>query len=203
MVHSNTIVIVGPNRGDYKIARLCAQHTEAWLIEPMPDAVAWHRMHNQCDNVHVVQAACGVTPGRSVMTLYNGGLSSSLGRCTAQAREVFSDYDLDPQGTIEVDVINLAEYLESQGVTAIRTLMIDAQGMDLGILGTMRQWLAERRIKTIICEVDHDCFRHYDDTPPNNRSAFMEFMAQYPWYEYQHNPADDNKAQADLCWILS
>lgn len=199
-----TIVIVGPHAGDMEIARLCEDHTEVWLIEPMPDPVQWLREHNgKNPNVHIVQAACGERSGKAIMTVYNNGLSSSLGKCTDQAVELYSKYDLSEQGIIEVDVINLCEFLESNGITEIETLFTDSQGMDLAILKTMESWLERGSIQTIICESDYDGFRHYDGVPANNVSDFLRYMSQFPQYEFRPDESKMHLLQPDLKWVLT
>ena len=194
-------VIIGPNKGDCEMQSQIGGHHEYYLFEPMPDAAQWLSDNNSDSMVHVVQAACGIHTGRSTMNMYNNGLSSSLGICTDQAREVYAGYDLTHAGTLEVDVVNVYEYLTGCGVNEITTLLTDAQGMDLVILKTMSPWLQSRRIQTIICEADNDVFRHYDDLPSNRVSDFDAFMQAFPWYrrvdDYQPEIANPN-----LKWIL-
>lgn len=196
-----TLVIVGPNKGDSTIQELGKNHHEAWLFEPMPDAAEWLRANNNCQQVHIIQAACGLVNGTAKMTIYNGGLSSSLGECTQQARETYSQFDLSAQGEIEVDVVNLSEFLEANGVSEIETLLIDAQGMDLAILGTMQKWLESGRIKTVICEADQDGFRHYNNLPDNSVSGFMAFMSKFQ-YRFNSELTNLTLCQPDLRWDL-
>ena len=46
---------------------------------------------------------------------------------------------------IEIDTINLAEYLSDQGVDYIDFYLSDAQGSDLNILKTMQSYIDEKR----------------------------------------------------------
>jgi hypothetical protein len=135
------------------------------------------------------------------MNLYNNGLSSSLGVCTDQARELYTGHDLTHAGTLEVDVVNLYEYLTGCGLEAITTLHTDAQGMDLAILKTMTPWLESRRIRSIICEADHNLFRHYDYLPSNQVADFDNFMQAFPWYRRVDDQTSEI-ASPNLKWNL-
>lgn len=195
------IVIVGPHKGDRIISDLCSRHHEVYLFEPMPEAAKWLAKYNDDPLIHVIEAACGSTAGRQPMNIYNRGLSSSLGVCTAQARDAFAEANLALAGTFEVEVVNLFDYLRDKGLDGFETLLTDAQGMDLEILKTLSPWLSERKIRTIICEADSDGFRHYDGLPSNNESDFHDFMASFPWYRCT-TPLKRPKYNPDLSWEL-
>tara|TARA_R110000868_G_scaffold293213_1_gene553723 strand:+ start:1208 stop:1819 length:612 start_codon:yes stop_codon:yes gene_type:complete len=194
------IVVVGPNMGDNMIRDLCDEHHEIYFFEPMPDAAKWLKEHNDHPTIHVIQAACGAENGAATMNVYNNGLSTSFGVCTTQAQAAYTGVDLELQGTIEVEVLNAYDYLIGLGIDEVETFMTDAQGMDLEILRTMEPWLASRKIRTIICEADHDQFRHYHGVPRNNVADFIKFMAQFPWYRF--GEYDGRRCNPDLKWQL-
>jgi FkbM family methyltransferase len=194
-------VIIGPNKGDRDMGRHVSNHDEYYCFEPMPDAAQWLSEKNQHPMIHVIEAACGIQTGRATMNMYNNGLSSSLGVCTEQAREVYAGCDLTHAGTLDVDVVNAYEYLTECGVKEITTLLTDAQGMDLAILKTMAPWLESKRIQVIICEADNNAFRHYDDLPSNQVADFDEFMHAFPWYRRVDDYPPDT-ANPNLKWNL-
>ena len=178
---------------------LCDGHEEIWFFEPMPDAANWLAENNQDPRIYVIQAACGTKSQRRTMTVYNGGLSSSFGVCTEQARRCYSNHNLLAEGEIVVDVVNVYEYLTAIGIDELETLATDAQGMDLEILKTVSPWLKDGKIGTVICEADRDGFRHYDEVPPNNVADFHEFMTGFPAYEFAGHT--DAMFNPDLMWI--
>lgn len=202
-MNERVFVCVGPNRGDAAMLQLMQGHTRFFLFEPLPEAAAWLRQHNAhlMSIFHVVEAACGETEGRATLTVYNEhGVSSSLGRCTEQARERYAQADLREQGQIEVDVINLCKFMQMANVREIETLMVDAQGMDLAILKTMRPYFERRAVRRVIHEVDGDGFRHYDGTPDNSLCGAMEYMGSLG-YRPQVLP-ERNDFNFDLEWRL-
>lgn len=198
-------VCVGPNRGDREMLQLLQGHTRFFMFEPLPDAAQYLREQNTkaAAFFHVIQAACGDTEGKATLTVYNhNGVSSSLGKCTQQAREMYSGVNLLEQDTLEVDVINLCKFMTLAGVHQIETLLIDAQGMDLAILKTMRPYLERRAIRRIIHEIDGDGFRHYDGLPDNSLAGALAFMGQFDGYESRAMP-DRNGFNFDLEWRLT
>lgn len=197
-------VCVGPNRGDIDMLRQLQGHDRFFMFEPLPEAAEYLRQHNQhiSDIFHVVQAACGDVEGKAKLTVYNhDGVSSSLGVCTAQAREMYPQADLEPQRSVEVEVVNLCSFMGWVGVQQIETLMIDAQGMDLAILKTMRPYLERRAIRRIIHEIDVDGFKHYDGLPDNSLAGVMAFMGEVGGYQPTILP-ERNEFNFDLEWRL-
>jgi FkbM family methyltransferase len=197
-------VCVGPNRGDPEMLQLLQGHSRFWMFEPLPDAAAWLREKNAniADVFHVIEAACGPATCRAKLRQYNTcGVSSSLGVCTEQARQFYPQADLTEQGEIEVQVINLCEFLEHAGVKQIQTLVTDAQGMDLAILKTMEPYFRRRAVQRVIHETDADGFRHYDGLPDNSLSGAVAYMEQFGCYRPSRMP-DRNNFNFDLDWRL-
>ena len=198
-------VCVGPNRGDLAMLELMQGHDRFYLFEPLPDAADYLRRHNAHlqDIFHVVEAACGDAEGMQTLTVYNHeGVSSSLGVCTDQAREMYPQADLTKKEQLEVQVVNLCGFLEWAGVRQIETLMIDAQGMDLTILKTMRPYLERKAVRRVIHEIDVDGFRHYDGLPDNSLSGAVAYMEQFGGYQPYRLP-DRNNFNFDLEWRLA
>lgn len=198
-------VCVGPNRGDSEMLQLLQGHARFFMFEPLPSAAQYLREQNAhlAAFFHVVEAACGDVEGKAKLTVYNrNGVSSSLGKCTSQARQMYQGVDLLEQEEVEVDVINLCTFMQLAGVPQIETLLIDAQGMDLAILKTMRPYLERRAIRHIVHEVDVDGFKHYDGLPDNSLSAAMQYMGEFGGYQPRVLP-DRNGFNFDLEWRLT
>jgi FkbM family methyltransferase len=204
-MNERVFVCVGPNRGDSEMLKLLQGHTRFFMFEPLPEAAAYLRQHNAhlAAFFHVVEAACGDTEGRATLTVYNqNGVSSSLGKCTQQARQMYQGVDLMEQNQIEVDVINLCKFMTMAGVDRIETLLIDAQGMDLAILKTMRAYLERRAIRRIIHEIDGEGFKHYDGLPDNSLAGAMDFMIEVGGYQPRVLP-ERNGFNFDMEWRLT
>jgi hypothetical protein len=80
--------------------------------------------------------------------------------------------------------------------------MIDAQGMDLAILKTMRPFFERRAVRRVIHEIDVDGFRHYDGLPDNSLSGAVQYMEQFGSYQPYRLP-DRNDFNFDLEWRLT
>lgn len=205
MTTEKVFVCVGPNRGCAETARLLHGHDRFFMFEPLPDAAQWLREQNShvSDIFHVVEAACGETTSRAKMRIYNEhGASSSLGVCTDQARQMYPQADLTEQAEIEVQVVNLCDFLQWAGVEQIETLVTDAQGMDLAILKTMQPYFERRAIRCVVHETDADGFRHYDGLPDNSLSAAEAYMNQFGCYRPSRLPGR-NDFNFDMEWRLA
>lgn len=197
-------VCVGPNRGDSNLAKLLAGHDRFIMFEPHPEAAAWLRDRNAAaaDRFHVVEAACSLAWGQQQLHLYNtNGVSSSLGRCTSQIQDLYQHVDLSHQGSILVQTVHLGEWLEMHAIETIKTLVIDAQGMDLAILKTLEPYLRRRAIARIIHEVDADGVQSYDLNFDNSYSAAVAFMESIGGYTHGRMPHCNNW-NFDIEWIL-
>jgi FkbM family methyltransferase len=178
-----TLVVVGANIGGEKIENLCYLHERAYLFEPYgPAAEKLRQTAGKIPGVEVIEAACDVETGRRQMNVYNQfGLSSSFGEITQQAMNAYGNFDLSLRGQVEVQTFNLAEWLSERHIENVRTLCVDAQGMDLAILKTLFSWFRDARIGQVQCEVDADDFQHYVGTPNNQQSDVLEYMASFPY----------------------
>lgn len=204
-MNERVFVCVGPNKGDMSMLQIMQGHDRFYMFEPLPEAADYLRRKNahMTDIFHVVQAACGEADGMRTLTVYNhDGVSSSLGVCTEQARQMYPQADLCQKEQLEVHVVNLCSFLEWAGVKQIETLMIDAQGMDLAILKTMRPFFERRAVRRVIHEIDVDGFRHYDGLPDNSLSGAVQYMEQFGSYQPYRLP-DRNDFNFDLEWRLT
>jgi FkbM family methyltransferase len=187
--------------------RLVSEHDRTFIFEPLPDAVDVLRKYYAPQTTVVVKAACAEKIGYADFQVYNrNGLSSSIGTMTAQATVRYRNYDLSLVEKLRVRTVNLCEFLQdydqaSECVTnELETLMIDAQGMDLTVLKTMKPFLERYAIKTIQCEADGLGFTHYDGLPSNSEADFMDFMSQFPQYEFS-KVEGRNDFNPDLRWV--
>ena len=201
---TGTLVYVGANIGGEHLDKLIEKHERCYLFEPQPFAAEKLRQTvGKLEGVEVIQAACGADEGLFDLTIYNEmGLSSSLGKMTQQAKDSFSDFDLEEREIIKVNVWNLLEWLEANGIETIETLVIDAQGMDLTILKTLSPLIETGAIQNIQCEADGVGFTHYEGLPSNSETEFQEFMSQFGWYTGDRADGRLN-IQPDLIWKLT
>lgn len=194
MVNFTRLVFVGP--GNTKDAGEWIEiHDDCVLIEPHPDMAEYcRRSFPECT---VVESACVGRPGPRTLMHYNNGLSSSVGTLTRQARQCYDYVDWTLEGTTHVAGERLPDILDRLGVDYITSLVIDAQGMDLSILKTMRNWLRAGSIDFIQAESFHPEFRHYDGVPANDFVNHMRFMRRY---DYDPERLDTTRLSPNIRW---
>lgn len=199
MSELSTLVFVGSNTSR-DLINWVDVHDRSILIEPLPHCVEVLR-EKFGDKVEVIECACGDVDAEDVpFHVYNhNGLSSSLGVMRQEAVDEYSGHDLALQDTIAVRVRRLPDILEELGVDHITTLAIDAQGMDLAILKTMKEWLSDSRVDLVRAESDAEGFRHYDGVPDNSRAAHIDFMSALPYSDITATASRGEK-NPDLTW---
>ena len=196
-------IIVGPNRIGRDLGEVVLSHRKTVLFEPLPDACEFMAEQvRDCPGVTIIQAACGLENEKANFNVYNeNGASSSLGTCTSEAQSLYDGYDLSRQAVIEVNVINLGDWLTRNGIERIDTLVTDAQGMDLTIAKTIESWFSRSLVGTAQFESDGGGFRMYDGLPDNSEEGFDAFFAEYPQYQKSKLP-DRVPWNPDLVWTL-
>ncbi|MCA9682302.1 MAG: FkbM family methyltransferase [Myxococcales bacterium] len=140
------VVDAGANIGYYTLlaARLVGPTGHVYAFEPEPEAVALLRRNvalNGYDNVTVVPKALGREAGTLQLFL---------------AKKNRGDHRIyDPSGkreAIDVEVVALDDYLETQGVTHVDLMKIDTQGAECTILAGAQRLIANHPELAIIME---------------------------------------------------
>lgn len=102
----------------------------------------------------------------------NGGESSSVG--------IFDENfpnDIEIEKTINVQSINLYDFIQNNNIKYINDYISDIQGMDLEVLKTLKPLIDQKKIYTITCEVTKDRYRNiYKDLPDNSESGFKALL---------------------------
>jgi FkbM family methyltransferase len=168
-----TLVWVGPNC-TRDVTEIAKNFNRVVLFEPLPEVC--QRLKQMLPGATVVEAACSDAKGTATLRTYNRqGLSSSLYEVTDQARQKFGFVDWDKTETVEVDTVNLGDWLDENGIGEIKMMIVDAQGMDLRILKTVEQRLKDKTIGMLQTECDDQGFQHYQDSD-NSLKSQREFM---------------------------
>jgi len=58
--------------------------------------------------------------------------------------------------TVRLKTTNLNTFLKEEGIVEVDFLLTDLEGSDLLVITTIKDWLAERKIKVLQCEVEPD-----------------------------------------------
>ena len=187
----STAVYVGANIGQ-GVESLRGTYDRIICFEPCPEAFATlTERFGSDDGVELVEAACGQSAYRAPLHIYGEvGMCSSLGVMAGGASERYPDWDLSAGGTAYVDVVHLGDWLAILGIDRVDMLIIDAQGMDLAILDTVRPMLERGAIGKVQCEVFADGFTHYDGLPDNSKKAHRAFFSELPYGHLVAAPCD-------------
>ena len=151
---------VGANRG-HQLSNNLKGYDRVFGFEPNPKAFVHltNRVGNN-DHVHLINAACGERTGKQTFYITPNEVSSSLGVVNQP-----KDHPQQPCDRIEVDVINLQEFLDEHNVNHIDYYISDAQGSDLTILTTIKRLIDNRKIRELMIETEADnvcCYKHAD-----------------------------------------
>ena len=197
-------VYVGAHRGAGVARVLAAAPDQAYRVvafEPSPDALrhleARFRSHPR---IEIVPAA--VVPDAQatpVVTLFrftpDGGSDSLAPAVTQSVADTLAPAYPDgaahfaPRGSLAVPAVDLPSELRRFGAerVGLDMLILDAQGVDLSIVRSLRSMLARGLIRRIVAEVDRDGLPHYTGFDPalriggNSLAEWREFMAGLPY----------------------
>lgn len=154
-----TIVYVGASDGG-SLKNIIDQNNDdliqVYAFEPSPqNFVELTSKLGDYDNVELVNAACGLENGKSTLYITRYENSSSIGKINHEFLNTENKvYGAEILKTIEIDMINLYDYLTSKGVTEVDSLITDCQGSDLNVLSTIIN--TDIKIHNITCETHNN-----------------------------------------------
>ena len=102
---------------------------------------------------------------------------------------------------VKLKTTNLNTFLEEEGITEIEFLLTDLEGSDLLVLTTMKDWMKEKRIKMIQCEVEPNHMPCKYSKLNNKLSGFDELLGDN--YQLIANYQDmPHYFSVDYRWLL-
>jgi FkbM family methyltransferase len=158
------ILDVGANKGQTsKRYRSTFPTAEIYCFEPFPDSIAELQKQFSADGkIHIVSKA--VAQQRGVATFYVNefdATNSLLPRPTSDRR--YYPKSAGPKETIEVEVIDLDEFVKASDIPTIDILKFDIQGGELNALHGAKSILAAGGISLIYTEIMF--IPHYQGAP--------------------------------------
>ena len=172
-----TLVYVGANTG-FSLWELFGEFDSVYVFEPDPEMYdQLKRRYRNFEWVTLVNAACSDKKGKSNFYVTKNRVASSLGNPSDKFVEGYKRHDSGSTviKEIEVDTINLGEYLSEQGVEFIDLYFSDCQGSDLNVLKTMKAFIDEKKIGEMYIETHGDGTQIYMGLD-NQLSGFKKLL---------------------------
>lgn len=170
-----TLVYVGANFGN-SLWNMIQDYDKVYAFEADPEIFKeLRRRFRQFEWVTLVNAACADKKGKSKFYVTPNKASSSLSIVSTLTHP--EDHPQRQYMQIEVDTINLYEYLLEEGVEFIDFYQSDIQGSDLNVLKTMKPFIDERKISKMFIETHGDNLYIYDGLY-NQFQGFKDLLEQ-------------------------
>ena len=151
----STLVYVGANVG-VSLWSLFDKFDKVYVFEPDPEMFSeLKRKYKQFEWVTLINAACSDKKGTAKFYVTGNRVSSGLAETSKEFQKVQGENGSTLK-EIDVDTINLGDYLKSQEVDFIDLYYSDCQGSDLTILKTMKKFIDEKKIGETFIETHAD-----------------------------------------------
>ena len=183
----STLVYVGANVGN-ALWELIDKFDRVYAFEAVPEIFQHLKTRFRSFDankkggwVTLVNAACADKKGKAKFFVTPNLVSSSLSKVSSTTHD--EDHPQRQSTEIEVDTINLAEYLAEEGVEHIDLYLSDIQGSDLNVLKTIKPFIDEGRIDQLYLETHGDNLYIYDGLD-NQFQGFKDLLGEN--YEFVH-----------------
>lgn len=178
----STLVYIGANTG-YTLWSLFDKFDKVYAFEPDPEMFSeLSRKYRQFEWVTLVNSACSLEDGEATFYVTGNRVASSLGDGSKQFKERYG-HSAEVIKEINVKTLNLSNYLKNEGVEFIDLYFSDAQGSDLNILTTMKDYIDNKKIGEMFIETHGDGSEIYHGLD-NQYSNFKKLLDEN--YEFVH-----------------
>ena len=177
----STLVYVGANVGG-SLWSMFQQYDSVYVFEPNPEIFSQLKnTYNAYGWVNLVNAACSESNGKAKFYVTPNSVSSSLNIVSTSTHP--EDHPQRNFKEIEVNTINLYDYLTEAGVDYIYYYLSDAQGSDLNILKTLTPFIDNKKIGEMFIETHGNGLYLYDNLY-NQFNGFKEILCKN--YKFMH-----------------
>jgi len=177
----STLVYVGANVGS-SLWEMFDKYDSVYVFEPDPEMFSQlKRRFEQFEWVNLINAACSEKKGKTKFFITPNRVSSSLSVVSTSTHD--EDHPQRNFREIEVNTINLFEYLTENGVEYIDYYLSDTQGSDLNILKTLKPFIDDKKIGEMYIETHGNGLYLYDELD-NQLDGFKELLSEN--YKFVH-----------------
>lgn len=178
----STLVYVGANVG-HSFGRILRHFDKVYAFEPDPEMFSQlENRYGSMENVTLVNAACSTEDGEATLYITGNRVATSLGDGSNGFKSVHG-FNAEVIKTITVKTINLYNYLKEEGVDVIHLYVSDAQGSDLNILKTMKEYIDSGSIGELFLETHGNGSFLYEGLD-NQFNGFKELLSDN--FEFVH-----------------
>jgi len=167
-----TLVYVGANTGN-SLWGIFDKFDKVYAFEPDPEIFdQLKRRFRQFEWVTLINAACSLEDGKSHLHVHPNRVSSSLSEIDVD------QYGGDPtEGIVEIETINLFNFLKKENVDFIDLYYSDCQGSDLNVLSTIKEYVDDKKIGEMFIETHGDGIFLYKGLD-NQFSSFKKLLSE-------------------------
>tara|TARA_R100000027_G_scaffold35649_2_gene26196 strand:+ start:189 stop:917 length:729 start_codon:yes stop_codon:yes gene_type:complete len=175
----STLVYLGANTG-FSLYQIFDKYDQVYAFEPDPEMFSQLKSKmGQFEWVTLVNAACSTEKGRTNFYVTSNRVASSLGSPSDEFVEAYKRHDSGSTviKEIEVETVNLGEFLKQEGIEFIDLYVSDCQGSDLNILKTMADYIDDDKIGELYIETHGDNTQIYNGLD-NQYTGFKNLLKE-------------------------
>jgi FkbM family methyltransferase len=171
-----TLVYIGTNEGD-GLEEYINLYDKVYGFEPDPEI--FDKLKNRfanCEHATFINAACSDKEGIQTLYVTENRHSTSLSELSEFSLTRGFSGGKASFKTVDVNTINLNNFLQENSIDYIDTLITDCQGSDLSILNTIKTFIDEKKIGELFCETHANSVVLYDGLY-NQFDGFKELLS--------------------------
>ena len=173
-----TLLYLGVNRG-ISLSTIFYRYKKVYGFEANPNFFkTWRiRLLNLWPNCMIYNIACSDRNGTVKFNITDhDGEASSIG-VLKKINGVISKKVIK---TITIPCINLMNFLQQHDIDFIDDYISDIEGCDLQVLKSIKTFIDQRKIGTIICETTKDKYgtNRFEGLPNNNFTGFKNLLSK-------------------------
>lgn len=154
-----TLIYIGANEG-YSLWNIFDKYDQVYAFEPDPEMFEiLNKKYKQFEWVTLINAACSTENGEANFYVTINRVSSSLSDVHSKEKSLGIP---DPLKIIKVKTINLIDFLKENNIDYIDFYLSDAQGSDLNILKTVKEYTDNKKIGELFIETHANGIELYD-----------------------------------------
>lgn len=171
-----TLVYIGTNEGD-GLEEYINLYDKVYGFEPDPEI--FDKLKNRfanCEHATFINAACSDKEGIQTLYVTENRHSTSLSELSEFSLTRGFSGGKASFKTVDVNTINLNNFLQENSIDYIDTLITDCQGSDLSILNTIKTFIDGKKIGELFCETHANSVVLYDGLY-NQFDGFKELLS--------------------------